>query len=412
VTRREWDESDDDDPGFIYPPAPVPPHERVWRHPSELAGASPRAHRQPSVSPFGRGLAIVTGIVGVAFVVGMARLLISPEGPAVTDVSATTLSGTRAAFQPFSSDSSGGSATTRPGTVPTTKASVLLPSTTAAVATVAAQATTTALAVATVRHAAPVGDGSMAVTTARELETGASVTVRLADGSSHQAAVLKVDRDAGVALVRLDRPVPAASSHLGQLPEAGSPVRVITDGRTVAATVANDDGIALVETDDDAAVAEGAAITDQDGALVGLCTWEDHQLRALDLKSTPALMATPSPDDRGWLGIVGGNDGGAVVVMRVQPSSPAELAGLLAGDVITEVDGMSIASFADLRDAVADRSPGASVTLTVLRGSSIVSVTVTLAPQPTTTTAPSSSPTTTAVPATTTTSPTTTLAAP
>ncbi len=125
---------------------------------------------------------------------------------------------------------------------------------------------------------------------------------------------------------------------------------MITDGRTVEATVTDDDGVTLVETADDAQVAEGAAITDAAGDLVGLCTWQDDQLRALDLKSTPALLATPAPSDRGWLGVVGGDDDDDVVVMRVQPSSPAQAAGLLAGDVITEVDGMSIASFADLRD--------------------------------------------------------------
>jgi predicted metalloprotease with PDZ domain len=180
-------------------------------------------------------------------------------------------------------------------------------------------------------------------------------------------------------------------------------VHVVSDGHTVEAKVTDDDGVTLVETDDDAHVAEGAAITDADGDLVGLCTWEDHQLRALDLSGTPALMAAPAPGERGWLGIVGRDDDGAVVVMRVEATSPARTAGVLVGDVIMEVDGTSIASFADLRDEVAARSPGTDVTLTVLRGSSFRILTVTLAQEPAPPTTVGSSPTTTAATTTTTT---------
>jgi S1-C subfamily serine protease len=94
-------------------------------------------------------------------------------------------------------------------------------------------------------------------------------------------------------------------------------------------------------------------------------------------------------------------------VLRVDPSSPAQAAGMSVGDVITGVDGRAIASFADLRDEVAARPPWSDVALTVLRGTTSLTITVTLAPEPSTTTTAPPSASTSASSSTTTSSPTT-----
>ena len=52
------------------------------------------------------------------------------------------------------------------------------------------------------------------------------------------------------------------------------------------------------------------------------------------------------------------------VVRQVLPDTPARLAGVLAGDIITAVDGMPITSAADLSSIMDQRRPGDTVTLT------------------------------------------------
>jgi S1-C subfamily serine protease len=63
-------------------------------------------------------------------------------------------------------------------------------------------------------------------------------------------------------------------------------------------------------------------------------------------------------------------------------TSPARQAGLQSGDIITAVDGQAVSSSDDLASATLTRAPGTRVTLTVIRGSSQLSIGVTLGERP------------------------------
>jgi serine protease Do len=65
-----------------------------------------------------------------------------------------------------------------------------------------------------------------------------------------------------------------------------------------------------------------------------------------------------------YFGVRGGK--GALIV-EVTPESPAEKAGLKAGDVITKIDGKEIEELSDVRDAVSSSKKGDKLELTVLR---------------------------------------------
>jgi serine protease Do len=69
-------------------------------------------------------------------------------------------------------------------------------------------------------------------------------------------------------------------------------------------------------------------------------------------------------------------DGEGVLVREVKSGSPAEKAGLKAGDVVTKLDGERIRSVGDLREQLAKKHEQKSVTLGVLRNRSEISVTV------------------------------------
>lgn len=91
----------------------------------------------------------------------------------------------------------------------------------------------------------------------------------------------------------------------------------------------------------------------------------------------------------GWLGVTTrdvpagpGSDFG-VQVQSVQPASPADDAGILAGDVIESVDGQPVTSDLDLEADVALRAPGSPIVVTLDRAGTVVSVVALLGSIPT-----------------------------
>lgn len=62
--------------------------------------------------------------------------------------------------------------------------------------------------------------------------------------------------------------------------------------------------------------------------------------------------------------------------------SPAQQAGLQTGDVITAINGQTVNTNSDLAGALLNDAPGSQVTLTIVRGSSQRSITITLGERP------------------------------
>lgn len=93
---------------------------------------------------------------------------------------------------------------------------------------------------------------------------------------------------------------------------------------------------------------------------------------------------------RGLLGIIGNDvDSGLAEAMNldvskgafvseVSPDSAADKGGIQAGDIITHINGKSVASFQELRAKIASKGAGAEVQLTLLRKGKNKSVTVVL----------------------------------
>jgi S1-C subfamily serine protease len=71
------------------------------------------------------------------------------------------------------------------------------------------------------------------------------------------------------------------------------------------------------------------------------------------------------------------------VIITVQPGSPAAIAGLQEGDVITAFDGEQIDTMLDLATIVRRRDPGETVTLTVMRDNTEQLLPLTLGTRPT-----------------------------
>jgi hypothetical protein len=94
-----------------------------------------------------------------------------------------------------------------------------------------------------------------------------------------------------------------------------------------------------------------------------------------------AATGAGGPATRPYLGVELGppllGQTGAVVEFVV-PGGPAQVAGVMVGDMITAVDGRSVTTAAAAVTAVGSLSPGASATLAIERLGAPVTITVTL----------------------------------
>jgi S1-C subfamily serine protease len=145
----------------------------------------------------------------------------------------------------------------------------------------------------------------------------------------------------------------------------------------------------------------GGALLDASGRLIGVTT--ASSIRGLGVvipaqiawRTAASVLEHGSPK-RGYLGVAGqqvvlhdkkrGPESiteRAVLVTGVNPDSPAESAGLMVGDVLLELDGNRIESPDDLLERLSTLSAGRSVALTLVRGGTRVTATVTLGDRPT-----------------------------
>src|SRR5262249_56546928 len=90
----------------------------------------------------------------------------------------------------------------------------------------------------------------------------------------------------------------------------------------------------------------------------------------------PAVVAAKAPPSGGgggygpWLGTIpafGGPEGPGVLLQGVVPGSPAEAAGIRAGDRIVRFDGASVANLEELAARLYSARPGQVVAIEVLR---------------------------------------------
>ncbi|MEI6402579.1 MAG: PDZ domain-containing protein [Actinomycetota bacterium] len=401
------------DPTAAYPTAPLPAHERVWRHPSELGQAQWAMSEPPLV--VGRGLLAATGAIGTVLGLTVLWMLVPAgfdsgrdqptAGPDVTrsvQALAVVTTATPPADGATGSDSSASVATLPAESVPpnTLRLSASPPRGSGEPATATAP---TAIAVM-------VNGTGLLLTTAAAVKTFAEVAVADQHDEPLIAQVVAVDQ--GVALL--------APSELGDTPldvigfdsiataDVGDPVMVLGDDDLEvtfpAADAALDFGPAnAAESNPVADLAEGTPVVDTDGALVGLCTMvtADDGSTAVHVVSIAALLGTeptssspvpgdePSepgvtsttdapvaPDRTAWLGVQLEHEADHIGarIDAVMPGSPADSAGLRVGEVVVAIDGRMVASVNDLVAAIAAHQIGDVVVLTVVEPTDVNTV--------------------------------------
>ena len=258
-------------------------------------------------------------------------------------------------------------------------------------------------------------DKSGLILTAAHVTDGEStVKIRLADGTALDGTVVGADNASDVAVVRVktDKDLPVAVLATGVDPTVGetaiaigSPFGLqstVTQGIVSAvgrATQTPGGSIPAIQTD--AAINpgnSGGALADRQGRIIGIndsiATGSSDGSSSggnvgvgfaipIDIAKNVAdqLVAGKTPR-AGFLGVSlsasSGTDAGALVT-DVTSGSPADKAGLQAGDLITSVDGTNIESPTDLTAAIMTKTPGTKVTITAKRNGETKTFDVTLA---------------------------------
>ena len=261
------------------------------------------------------------------------------------------------------------------------------------------------------------------VTNRHVVEGATAMTVHLEDGRDFPGRVYGVDTLTDLAIVKVEATGLTAATlgrssaiQVGQTAIAiGSPLGVYTNsvtagiisaiGREITTESGRLDG--LLQTD--AAINpgnSGGALVDSSGAVIGINTAISTEGAGIGF-AIPIDIARPIMEQalagielsRPWIGIryvalnrrtaaennltlfqgawiSGGTESGIV------PGSPAEVAGLADGDIVTKVQGVLIDEQHPLQDLLVQYSPGAVIVLDVLRAGVTFQISVTLGIRP------------------------------
>jgi putative serine protease PepD len=399
------DDDADDDAAGIGPP--LPPDDRLWRHPSELtswgAGGAPTPSSLAAPpSPRGAlwpvaaaacllGAALCGGALAVSGALSRGPAESVVEKVAMTPVVSTPLIG--------SHEDDGVAAL----------AERLAPAVVHLVVT-SDRGTTPASGVI-------VRDDGIVYTSAHEVADATSIAVVLADGRRFEGDLVGADLPTDVAVLNIeadgltvavlgsstDLPVGSSAMALGW-PTDGAEQPSVTTGVVSAVEhrldAQGESLHGLIQTDAPIEPAwSGGPLVDASGAVIGITT---------DLAGGEAGFGFATPIDlvrrvaqelidsgtvaRGWLGIEGtdlsmaeaarmGVPGGAAVE-AVLGGSPAAVAGLEVDDVITELGGHRVASSSGLVVAMRHHKPGEEVDITYWRDGRRHELTLTLTQQP------------------------------
>lgn len=171
---------------------------------------------------------------------------------------------------------------------------------------------------------------------------------------------------------------PAAPLAPAQEPK---PAAEAAPARADEETLRAEQVLRALETD----LADVEALLEASGAQQAILediTGETVEVRLVDVSDEGAVTlpsGSPAPQEqRGYLGVMIGEDEEGVAIADVVPASPAAAAGLEAGDILINVGGQSVLDVEELRTILSAYGPGQDVAVTVMRGKHPVRAQVTL----------------------------------
>jgi putative serine protease PepD len=245
------------------------------------------------------------------------------------------------------------------------------------------------------------------VTNEHVVSGATSVSVKFQDGSTYKGTVVGTDPSSDLAVVHVNAP----ASKLAPLSLADSSAVAVGDGvvaignpfgldGTVTTGIVSalnreisaPDGTPIegaIQTD--AAINHGNSggpLLDLQGRVIGVTSQIQSDSGGNDgvgfavpantVRSIASQLIASGKAQHALLGVSVKTAASGVAVSQVSTGSAAASAGVKAGDVITAVDGTTVASAEKLRAIIAGHKPGDTVTLTVLRNGTNTTLKATL----------------------------------
>ena len=255
-------------PDAEYTPAPQPPHERLWRHPSEVgfAAVAHEALTPLDIGRRGRGLVGFSCIAGAVLISGLLLILIPrADRQNTSDVVALT----NRNLQVAAVDSN----------LETSKAMGII-----------------------------LFNNQILVTTTAALGELETVAVRLPNRSISTAHLVHVFPNNGIAVLRIEQPIdPLAFLRTLTRTSGIKYSKGFTSGQVVTVLLENAKRIVINEVSQQAMItlrmsdnsdfdiysfAEGAPVVDQSGRLIGLCTHSESELGYIPITSIEQQINT------------------------------------------------------------------------------------------------------------------------
>jgi serine protease Do len=257
-----------------------------------------------------------------------------------------------------------------------------------------------------------------AVTNNHVVEKAEHVDVTTDDGKTYTAKVIGTDDRTDVALIKVEGRSDFPFVHLAEKPPrigdwvlaVGNPFGL---GGTVTAGIVSARGRDIGAGPDydfiqiDAAVNKGNSggpTFDLDGNVIGVNTaifspsggnvGIAFDIPAETVKAVVAQLKDHGAVTRGWIGVsiqpvtneiadsLGLKNAHGALVAEPQSGSPAQKAGIKAGDVIVSVNGESVTDSRNLARRISALAPGTSVKLGIIRGGREDTLTLTLGELP------------------------------
>jgi serine protease Do len=250
-----------------------------------------------------------------------------------------------------------------------------------------------------------------AVTNNHVVDHAKTVTVTTDDGKIHTATVVGTDAKSDLALIKVEGsgfPYVKFSDRAPRIGEwavaVGNPFGL---GGTVTAGIVSATGRDIGSANDyiqiDAPINRGNSggpTFDTDGNVMGINTaifspsggsvGIGFDIPATTAQNVIAQLKDNGHVTRGWLGVqiqpvtsevadaLGLKQAAGALVTEPQSGSPAEKAGVKAGDVITSLDGAAVKDSRELAQKIGTMSPGSSVKLGIIRDGNSQTIDVTL----------------------------------
>jgi S1-C subfamily serine protease len=404
---------DDDGPEFR---APLPPEDRVWRHPAEMGAAAAAAAaarpRSAGRSPWAVGFVSVLG--GVL----LAGSLMFAAGGVGDDPGRIALRPIATLAPRVDDDGTVKIADFDIPPAPPSLVGIDVHAGSAGAAGIAGPAGTAGAEVRT-GNGLVVESPGYVVTTAMLVADAIDIRVTDAEGVARTGTVVGVDTLNDLAVLHVDGlTAPVTALDRQTVSTVGQPAYVIGAARGVAistrsAVVVSADARLEVGACDlhgalrlDATLdvsSAGAPLMTAGGTVLGIVTMREPDEPAIVVPvrtvawAARELVATGQVR-HGWLGIEGvtavapesdaagdatdGERDGGALVHRVVDASPAQLAGILADDVVVRIDDERVSTMSGLVVAVREHPPGSTVTVDVIRDGAAVEVPVVLGESP------------------------------